>query len=201
MNRYEGKNIEEILEKIATEQGVNVADLGYFIREEKDGFLGIGKKVVADVYSYKDVEQFIKEYLATFFNNLSIEVNIDVNYDGKAYRIALNADNNAIIIGKGGQTLQSLNAVVRGATNAYFKKRFLIMIDINNYKADRYEKIKTMAYRIAKSVQDSKVSATLDPMPSDERRVIHNYLSKMDHVSTESHGEGKERRLIIKYKK
>ena len=72
-------------------------------------------------------------------------------------------------------------------------------MDINNYKTDRYDKIKGIAYRVAKSVQKSHVSATLDPMPSDERRVIHNFLSEMANIRTESEGDGRGRRVKIIY--
>lgn len=201
MNRYEGKSIEEILEEVASKQQVNVSDLIYKVIEEKDGFLGLGKRIVAEVSSYKDIAEFIHEYLSTFFKNIEINVKVDVEFDGKVYRINLDAENNAVIIGRGGQTLQALTTVLRGAVNSRYKRRFIISLDINNYKADRYEKLKSLAYRVAKSVQSSKVAVKLDPMPSDERRIIHNYLSKMEHIVTISEGEGPERRLVISYKK
>ena len=201
MNRYEGKSIEEILEEVASKQQVNVSDLIYEIIEEKDGFLGLGKRIVAEVSSYKDIAEFIHGYLSTFFYNIDMPTKVDVEFDGKVYRVNLDAENNAVIIGRGGQTLQALTTVLRGAVNAKYKRRFIISLDINNYKADRYEKLKSQAYKIAKSVQTSKISVKLDPMPSDERRVIHNYLSKMDNIITASEGEGMGRRLVISYKK
>ncbi len=201
MQEYEGKNIEEILAQVAEAQNVNVADLGYEIIEEKEGIFGLGKRVVASVYSYKDVALFIQEYLDNFFSNLGLPANVAVEFDGKVYAVNLNAENNAVIIGRGGQTLQSLTTVLRAVVNAKFKKRLIVSVDINNYKADRYEKLKSLAYRVAKSVQNSKVSVKLDPMPSDERRIIHNYLTKMEHIQTISEGEGQSRRLVISYKK
>ena len=111
----------------------------------------------------------------------------------------LNAENNAVIIGKNGQTLQALNTVVRGAVNSAFRKRFSIMIDINHYKEERYEKVKSIAGRIAKTVQRTKVDASLDPMPNDERKVIHQYLADWPYIKTESEGEGSRRHLKIMY--
>ena len=64
---------------------------------------------------------------------------------------------------------------------------------------DKYDKIVHIARHIAKEVQRSKVTATLDPMPADERRMIHNALHGMPHIATESIGEGKKRQITIRY--
>ena len=73
-------------------------------------------------------------------------------------------------------------------------------MDVNNYKANRYEKVESMVYHIAREVQDTKIEATLDFLPSDERRVVHHYLTGMENITTRSIGEGKDRRLVIGYK-
>jgi spoIIIJ-associated protein len=109
----------------------------------------------------------------------------------------LNAENNAILIGKNGQTLTAINTVVRAAVNSSFKRRFNVMVDINNYKVDRYDKVMQIASRVARTVQRTKISATLDPMPNDERKVVHQFLSEMKNIRTESEGEGINRRLKI----
>ena len=57
------------------------------------------------------------------------------------------------------------------------------MVDINNYKVDRYDKVMQIASRIARTVQRTKISATLDPMPNDERKVVHQFLSEMKNIS------------------
>ena len=74
-----------------------------------------------------------------------------------SYVINLNSDNNAILIGKMGKTLAAFNTVLRAAVNAEFEKRIDVLIDINHYKEERYYKIRSMAKRIAKQVQRSKV--------------------------------------------
>lgn len=200
MKEYTGKTIEDILEIASKEKGVSVDELNYFIKEEKEGLIfNLGKKVVAEVYSEKDVVNFLKNYLDTFFNGLDLKVDVDITKDNDCFRILLNADNNAILIGKNGQTLEAINSVLKGAASSQFHKRYHILVDINNYKTDRYDKIKGIAYRVAKSVQKSHVSATLDPMPSDERRVIHNFLSEMANIRTESEGDGRGRRVKIIY--
>ncbi len=199
MRKYEGKTLDEILNNVAKEKDCDVESLTYYIIEEKAGILGIGKQVIAEVYALTDVADFINGYLENFFKGLETDVEISINRRNDAFNIKLNAENNAMLIGKNGTTLQALNTVVRAAANAKFKRRFYVMIDINNYKVDRYEKVKAIAKRVAISVQKSKVSATLNPMPNDERKVIHQYLSEMKNIQTISEGEGNQRYLKVVY--
>lgn len=199
MEKYTGKSLDEILETVAMKKGVTKEELYYYVLDEKQGFFGLGTQVTAEVFCLQDVKDFIQDYLMRFFKNLDQNVEINIEQSADNFKVMLNAENNAIIIGKNGQTLQAINTVVRGATNSKFKRRFRVLVDINNYKGDRYDRIKTMVYRIAKTVQTTKVDAVLDPMPNDERRVIHQYLNEMKNIRTESEGEGKERRLRIIY--
>ena len=200
MKKYTGKTLNDVLNAAAAEKGVTVEELTYFVTEEKQGFLGIGASVTAEVYASCDVKEFLFNYIGEFFTGLNQDIEIEIfeEEDG-SYQIMLNAENNAVIIGKNGQTLQALNTVVRGAVNSAFRKRFHVLIDINHYKEERYEKVKSIAGRIAKTVQRTKVDASLDPMPNDERKVIHQYLSDWKNIKTESEGEGIHRHLKIMY--
>lgn len=200
MKNYTAKTLDELLSNVATEKGVKVEELTYFVTDEKKGLLGIGNSVSADVYCLDDVKEFIFEYLGEFFTGIGQNIEIEIIQNGDAFKVMLNAENNAIIIGKSGQTLQAINNVVRSATNSEFKRRFNILVDINNYKESRYEKVTSLARRIAKTVQRTKVDASLDPMPNDERKVVHQALSNMTHIATQSEGEGHARHLKILYK-
>jgi spoIIIJ-associated protein len=197
MKSYSGKNLEDLLQSVAKEKGVKVDELTYFVTEEKTGFLGFGASVTADVYALSDVRDFLKGYLDRFFKTLEQDVEVEVQQDNDTFKIMLNAENNAILIGKNGQTLTAINSVVRAAVNSSFKRRFNVMVDINNYKVDRYDKVMQIASRVARTVQRTKISATLDPMPNDERKVVHQFLSEMKNIRTESEGEGINRRLKI----
>lgn len=201
MKKYTGKNLEELLDKVAKEKGVRVDELTYYVLEEKQGFLGFGAQVTAEIYCLNDVSDFLKTYLETFFKNFEQSIEVTVERQNEAFKVMINAENNAILIGRGGQTLQAINTVVRGAVNSFFKRRFQVLIDINNYKNDRYDKVKAMATRIARTVQRTKISAVLDPMPNDERKVIHQMLSEMKNIRTESEGDGNHRRLRIIFDK
>lgn len=197
---FTGKTIEELLAQAAKEKQCDVSELYYEIKEEKAGFLGLGKEVSAEVYSDSDVEEFIVNYLKQYFDGIEMESYIEIEKDKENYyHINLDTQNNAILIGRNGQTLQALNTILKSAVSSEFKKKIGVLVDINGYKEDKYRKLCSIARRIARSVQRDKVDALLDPMPADERKAIHNYLSTMPGVSTVSEGEGNQRRLKIIY--
>jgi len=199
MQRIEGKTLEDVLSGYASSRGVEENDITYFVIEEKKGLLGIGNKVIVDLYCKKDIVDFLYNYLGTYFKGIELDTEIDIRVDNDSYKIMLNAENNAILIGKAGQTLQALNTITRAAASSTFRKRVHILIDVNNYKSDRYSKVKAYARNVAKTVQTTRVTATLDAMPNDERKVIHQYLTTMHNIKTESVGEGRDRRLKIIY--
>ena len=183
---YTGKNLDDLLKSVASEKGVAVEELTYTVKEEKAGFLGIGGKVEAEVYCSKDIEAFLKAYLERFFENIEMQAEVTVENDDGFYRIQINAENNAVLIGK-------------AAASSEFRKRVGVLIDINGYKQEKYHKVCALAMRVAKDVRRTKTDAILDPMPADERKAIHNHLADMDCITTESEGEGNHRRLKIMY--
>ncbi len=205
MKQYTGKTLEDVLASIASEKGCDVSEINYEVVEEKKHLLGIGNSVTVSAYTPSDIKEFIFDYLGTYFTELNqgvaIEIIIEKQKDEtNLYRVVLDAENNAIIIGKNGQTLRAISNVLKAAVNATFKKRINLIVDVNHYKEDRYRKVKGIANRVAKEVVKSHVDAELDPMPSDERKVIHQYLQDFKGVETVSIGEGNKRHLVIKYK-
>lgn len=205
MNTYTGKTLEEVLNEIASLKKCNVEDITYNVTEEKKGLLGLGSQVVVEAYTPQDIKDFIFEYLGAYFTELNQGVSVEITIekqrddDSKLYRVVLDAENNAIIIGKNGQTLRAISTVLKAAVNATFKKRINVIVDVNHYKEDRYKKVKGIAHRVAREVIKSHIDAELDPMPNDERKVIHQYLQDMKGVTTVSIGEGNKRHLCIKY--
>lgn len=199
MKTYTAKNLDEALKAAAEDKNVMISDLTYTVVEESNGFLGIGSKTTISAYCKKDICVFMKEYLQKYFNGIGMQADVEVSEQNDFYKVTLDAENNAILIGKNGQTLRSINNVLRSAASGEFKRRVRVLIDINGYKEEKYEKVCALAKRIARTVQRSRTDAVLDPMPADERKAIHNCLSDMNYVSTVSEGEGSERRLKIVY--
>ena len=197
--KFTGKTLEDALAQASSAKGCPKEELHYEIIEEKSGFLGIGKTVEIEAYCQKDIEDFIKNYIQTYFDNAQLDGTVEIENDHGFYRITVNTKNNAILIGKAGKSLQAFNRLVKAAVSAAFRKRVGLLIDVNGYKEERYEKICKMAIRVAKDVRRTKVDATLDPMPADEIKAIHNALAQMNDISTKSEGEGEGRRLHILY--
>ena len=205
MKQYSGKTVDDVLSNIASENKCKIEDIVYNVVEEKKGLLGIGTTVVVEAYTPQDIKDFIFDYLGQYFTELNLGVAIEIIVDRQKddnstlYKVVLDAENNAIIIGKNGQTLRSISTVLKAAVNSTFKKRINIIVDVNHYKEDRYKRVKGIAHRVAREVLKSHIDAELDPMPNDERKVIHQYLQDMKGVTTTSIGEGPKRHLVIKY--
>ena len=205
MKNYTGKTLDEILDNIASNQNCSKEDIVYNVLEEKKGILGLGSTVSIEAYTPQDIKEFIFDYLGQYFTELNQGVSIEIiiekqkEEDANLYRVVLDAENNAIIIGKNGQTLRAISNVLKAAVNATFKRRINVVVDVNHYKESRYKKIKGIAHRVAREVVKSHVDAELDPMPNDERKIIHQYLQDFKGVTTVSIGEGPKRHLVIKY--
>ena len=199
MNYYTEKNIEDALASVAAEKGCEVSDLKYFVKEEKKGLLGLGASVTIGAYTMEDVKEFLFDYLGNFFVGIDQDIEVSIEDKVDSFIVRLNAENNAVLIGKMGKTLAAFNTVVKSALNAEFKNRIDVLIDVNNYKTDRYSKLVHLAKRTAKQVQRSHVDAELDPMSNDERKVIHKALGNWHNIRTDSEGEGSDRHICIRY--
>lgn len=204
MKQYTGKTLDEVLKNIVEADGCTLEEITYTVTEEKKGILGLGSSVTVEAYTPRDIKDFIFDYLGNYFTELNLGVSIEIieekgQDNTPLYRVVLDAENNAIIIGKAGQTLRAISLVLKAAVNSTFHKRINVIVDVNHYKEDRYKKVKAIARRVAREVVKSHVDAELDPMPNDERKVIHQYLQDFKGVTTVSIGEGSKRHLVIKY--
>ena len=193
MNLYIGKDLAEALDKAADDQNVDIQYLQYRILKQTD------LEVEIEAYFVADVIDYVKEYLNTVLTNMNLKVELNSKYEGEVINVNIKTDHDAVLIGKGGRTLQSLNELVRVAIHNRYGKHYKILLDIGEYKEEKYEKLIQMARRYAKEVQQTKTKVTLRPMPSDERRIIHGALTNYHNIKTESVGQGKERRLTIYY--
>ena len=145
MKNYQAKTLEEIIEQAAEDYGCDTSSLMYNVLEEKDGILGIGKSITAEVFTMDDVKEFLFDYMGDFFTGIDLDLECAIEEKDNAFIVNLNADNNAVLIGKMGKTLSAFNTVIKAAVNAKFKKRIDILIDVNHYKSDRYYKLRGMA--------------------------------------------------------
>ncbi len=191
--RYKGSNLDEALEIASKEEYVDKADLAYEVVVEEEN------NVEIEVFTIVDVIEYSQNYLKDALEALGVEAKVTPSIKDDIIRLKIDSDHNPILIGKNGTTLQSLNELTRIAISNHFKHRYRVLLDINGYKDDKYDRLTKMARRLAHEVQKTHTNVILDPMPSDERRMIHNCLTNMPHIRTESTGVGKERQIQIIY--
>ena len=193
MNLYSGKNLEEALDHAADGENVDIEYLQYRVLTNTE------EKCEIEAYFVADVIDFVKDYLTTVLTNMRLKTELNAKHEKEVINVNISTDRDAVLIGKGGRTLQALNELVRVAIHNRFGKHYKILLDIGDYKEEKYEKLIQMARKYAKEVQTTKNTITLNPMPSDERRIIHGALSGYHNIKTESKGQGKDRRLTIYY--
>ena len=197
MKSFTGKTVEEALEAASKEMGVPADELIYSVSDKKKGIFN--KKLIVDVYDLSDIIKFAEDYVLDVTDSLGIEATVNSRLDDEIIRITIDSTHNPILIGKNGKTLQALNELTKIATSNHFHKRFRILLDINGYKDNKYDRLARVARRCAHEVQKTKATYNFDPMPADERRAIHNACSGMPHIRTESSGEGTHRSVHIIY--
>ncbi len=105
------------------------------------------------------------------------------------------------MIGRDGETLRSLNHLVRKMLekNSTEEQTSKLFIDVNAYQKKRFDNLKTIAHMMAERARYFKSSIEVDPMPAYERRIVHMFLEGSPDIKTESEGYGPNRRVIIKY--
>ena len=197
MKTYTAKTLEDVLAQAEKELNIPANDLSYKIVDEKTGIFS--RKLVVEVYEVSDAIAFAEAYLIKTISQIGIDITAKTTLKDDIINITINSSRNPILIGKNGITLQALNELVRLATSSKFKKRFRILLDVNDYKEAKYDKVIAIAKRIARDVTRTKIDVTLDPMPADERRMVHGALTGMPNIKTESVGEGHRRAICIRY--
>ncbi len=199
MKYFSGKTVEDALQKASEELNSPVENINYEVIEETKSLLGLKRKVQISAYTDAMVIEFVQNYITDIIEGMGLEVSLSTKYEDGFIRIKISTNHNSILIGKNGRTLQALNQVVRCATNFTYKKRVRILLDINDYKEEKYVKLASMAKREAIKVSKTKITAVLDPMTADERRIIHNAIANFKNIRTVSEGEGKNRHITIVY--
>ena len=195
--RFTAKTVQDAVNLACQELNVTVDDLNYEVISETKTFFT--KRAEIECYTIAMVQEYIEGYVRRFISEMGFEVET-VSYlqDGRIY-CNVNTSNNSILIGKAGVILRAINFIVKNAVSTTYKKRIELSIDINGYKEERYKKVASMARKLGKQVLRTKADIKLDPMPADERKVMHQELAKLDHVKTQSYGEGKNRHMVISY--
>ena len=195
---YEGKTKEDALNKCLNQ--LNLTENDVFLKSEFiEGKLFKGSKYIVSALPKSEIKKYINEYIENLGNLMNVKIECEIMENDNNFNVTLISDNNAILIGKEGKTLNAIQVLIRQSIKTQANLNFKINIDVANYKVKKLKSIEYEVKKIAKEVLDSKITAALDPMNSYERRFVHNLINNYKNLETESIGEGKDRRITIKY--
>ena len=199
------KTVSDAITEACQKFGVTSDKLDYQVVEEgSNGFLGIGSKPAVIKAAVKcSVEDNAKTFLNDVFGAMNMTVVVDVKYneDDRTMDIDLSGDEMGILIGKRGQTLDSLQYLVSLVVNKDSDNYIRVKVDTENYRQRRKETLENLARNIAYKVKRTKRPASLEPMNPSERRIIHSALQNDKYVSTHSEGEEPFRHIVVTLKR
>ena len=179
--------------------------LDYIVVEEgSTGFLGIGSKPAVIKARIKGtVADKAKDFLKEVFDamNMVVVVNAKYDEDSRNLNIDLSGDEMGVLIGKRGQTLDSLQYLVSLVVNKETDEYIRVKVDTEDYRNRRRETLENLAKNIAYKVKRTKRPVSLEPMNPYERRVIHSALQNDKFVTTHSEGEEPFRRVVVTLKR
>jgi len=145
-----------------------------------------------------EVEKFLVETLKAMSLEVKVAISVD---DDNTLCVDLEGDNMGIIIGKRGQTLDSLQYLANRVANKYQSEYIRVRVDTENYRARRDETLTRLARNLAQKVKRTRRPVSLEPMNPYERRVIHSVLQSNPHVNTHSEGDEPYRKVVITLKR
>ncbi|GAF66343.1 hypothetical protein BTS2_3243 [Bacillus sp. TS-2] len=196
-----GKTIEEAVSKALIELGATKERLVYEVVEKpQKGFLGIlgtkPAKITAHVKpdAVEEGYHFLKETI----ENMGFTVTIEEKRleETVLFELVGNEDIGRLI-GKRGQTLDSLEYLTNLVANRLDDDFVRIQLDAENYRAKRQEALENLAHRVSQKVLKRRHKVVLEPMSAKERKVIHTSLQDIEGVETYSQGRGKNRHIVI----
>jgi len=199
-----GKNLDCVIDEIMKELGVSSKeDLDIEIIEEgSKGFFGIGSKEAIVKAKVKfNPEGTAKAFLREMFVAMGLVVSVETELKEKHLNINLTGGDMGVLIGKRGQTLDSIQYLVNLVVNKGNAPYLSITIDTENYRQRRKETLESLAYNLAKKVRKTGQKVVLEPMNPYERRIIHSSLQSNRFVSTYSEGDEPFRNVVIDLKK
>lgn len=199
------KTVDDAITEAIIKLGTTHDKIEYEIIEKGSaGFLGIARKdAVIKVRKKNDIEDNIREFLEKVFEamNLTVDILIEKDEESNVVNVELKGDDMGVLIGKRGQTLDSLQYLTNLAVNKNAENYVKVKIDTEDYRKRRRETLENLAKNIAYKVKRTKRPVSLEPMNPFERRVIHSTLQNDKFVSTHSEGEEPYRHVVVTLKR
>lgn len=203
---FKGKNVDEAVVNALTALSATSEELEYEVIDKgSSGLLGIGSREAVIKAKKKDssVEEIAKSFLKGVFSTMNMDVEVNSEFDAVEgeLNIDLVGDDMGIVIGKRGQTLDSIQYLTSLVVNKDKEEYIRVKIDIENYRERRQETLINLAKGLAHKVKRTHEEVALEPMNANERRIIHSTLQGDRFVTTRSEGEEPYRHVVIALKR
>ena len=199
------KTVDDALTEALVTLGATSDQVEYEVIEKgSNGFLGIGSKnAVIKIRKKQSAEGSVRDFLSQVFAAMQMEVEILVKVDEeeKLIDVELKGAEMGLLIGKRGQTLDSLQYLTNLAVNKHSENYYKVKVDTEDYRKRRKETLENLAKNIAYKVKRTKRPVSLEPMNPFERRVIHSALQNDRYVTTHSEGEEPFRHVVVTLKR
>lgn len=199
------KTVDDAITDALVQLGTTSDQIEYEVIEKgSSGFLGFNSKPARiKVRKKYTVEDHIKNFLDQVFEamNMKVEIVIQKSDEENVYDVELKGDEMGVLIGKRGQTLDSLQYLTNLAINKHAENYVKVKLDTEDYRKRRKETLENLARNIAYKVKRTKKPVSLEPMNPFERRVIHSALQNDRYVVTHSEGDEPYRHVVITLKR
>jgi len=197
--------VEQAIEKAEEQLGMSRDQFEVeVVKEGKSGILGVGRgskealiRVIPIAPPERDVVKVVTEILETLLELLGVTGNVEVLSDEIPLALNIEGDDLGILIGRRGQTLASLEHITKLMVAGRLKAWLPLRIDVAGYKKRRRDSLQRLALYLAEQVKSRRRAMTMEPMPADERRIVHLTLADNPDVTTHSIGEGESRKVVI----
>ena len=200
-----GKTVDDAITEALVALGATSDQIEYEVVEKgSSGFLGIGtKSAVIKARKKCTAEDKIEGFIKDVAHAMGIEVRVEIKKDEEdnTYAVELFGDEMGILIGKRGQTLDSLQYLTNLAINKDVDEYIKVKIDTEDYRNRRKETLENLAKNISYKVKKTRRPVSLEPMNPFERRVIHSALQQDKFVTTHSEGEEPYRHVVVTLKR
>ena len=150
--------------------------------------------------SFDEAAQRTMQYIQDVITDMNIENDATYKITGNRAYIELESELAAKLIGKRGQTLNALQEVAQNHLNTIYRSYGMVVLDVENYREKRRRTLENLAVNMSKKAIRTNQPVKLEPMPSFERKIMHNVLSGLDDVNTYSEGNEPNRYLVIEKK-
>ncbi|MDD6232068.1 MAG: RNA-binding cell elongation regulator Jag/EloR [Frisingicoccus sp.] len=201
-----GKTVDDAITNALIQLETTSDKIEYEVIERgSNGFLGlIGKQdAVIKVRKKSNLLDDTYEFLDKMFSAMNMEVTskIDYNEENRTMNIDFSGDEMGILIGKRGQTLDSLQYLISLVVNKESDSYIKVKVDTEDYRERRKQTLENLAKNLSYKVKRTRRPVTLEPMNPYERRIIHSALQNDRYVETHSEGEEPYRKVVITLKK